>query len=156
MLYVDSTTGGPEDVKFADTITLDKIPPVLLKVDPANGKILWKAESRGDWSIVSGKFLYSESVEHGGVALAQALSDALDQNRAQGTVYFHLYRIDPDTGQALGASIARPTRATWPSAKPHPPALRRRTTSVQVSGVLTAHGLRYAAHSLRFLVLRDG
>ena len=101
MLYVDSTTGGPEDVKFADTITLDKIPPVLLKVDAANGKILWKSESRGDRSFVSGKFLYSESVEQGGVAMAQALSDALDQPRGQGTVYFHLYRIDPDTGQTL-------------------------------------------------------
>jgi outer membrane protein assembly factor BamB len=101
MLYVDSTTGGPEDVKYADTISLEKIPPVLLKVDAASGKILWKAESRGDRSFVSGKFVYSESVEQGGVALAEALGDALDQPRGEGAVYFYLYRLDPATGEAV-------------------------------------------------------
>jgi hypothetical protein len=101
MLYVDSTTAGPEDIKYADTITFEKIPPVLLKVDPASGKILWKAGDLGDRTIVSGKFLYAESVQQGGVGMAAALRDALDQPRGEGPVYFHLYRIDPDTGMVL-------------------------------------------------------
>jgi len=101
MLYVDSTTAGPEDIQYADTITFDKIPPVLLKVDGASGKILWKAEQRGDRCLVSGKFLYAESVEQGGSGIAAALGDALNAPRGQAPVYFHLYRMDPATGQAF-------------------------------------------------------
>jgi hypothetical protein len=101
MLYVDSTKAGPEDIQYSDTITFEKIPPVLLKVDPASGKILWKAEGRGERARVSGKFLYSESVQQGGVGLAVALGDALNQPPGEGPVYFHLYRMDPATGAAL-------------------------------------------------------
>ena len=101
MLYVDSTKAGPEDIQYSDTITFEKIPPVLLKVDAASGKILWKAEGRGERARVSGKFLYSESVQQGGVGLAAALGDALNQPPGAGPVYFHLYRMDPATGAAL-------------------------------------------------------
>ena len=101
MLYVDSTKAGPEDIQYSDTITFEKIPPVLLKVDPASGKILWKAEGRGERARVSGKFLYSESVQQGGVGLAAALGDALNQPPGEGPVYFHLYRMDPASGAAL-------------------------------------------------------
>jgi len=101
MLYVDSTAAGPDDIKYADTISFEKIPSVLLKVDPASGKILWKAEQRGERTIVSGKFLYSESVQQGGAGLAAALGDALNQPPGEGPVYFRLYRMDPATGEAL-------------------------------------------------------
>ena len=117
MLYVDSTEAGPEDVKYADTISLEKIPPVLLKVDPSNGKILWKAEGRGDRSFISGKFVYSESVEQGGVALALALGDALAQPRGEGPVYFHFYRLDPDTGETMWS--------LYREARPHNVAVER-------------------------------
>ena len=79
----------------------EKIPPVLLKVDAASGKILWKAEERGDRSLVSGKYLYAESVQQGGIGIAAALGDALNAPRGEGPVYFHLYRMDPATGQAF-------------------------------------------------------
>ncbi len=101
MLYVDSTAAGPDDIKYADTISFEKIPSVLLKVDAAGGRILWKAEQRGERTIVSGKFLYSESVQQGGAGLAVALKDALDQPPGEGPVYFRLYRLDPATGEAL-------------------------------------------------------
>ncbi|HXR06104.1 MAG TPA: PQQ-binding-like beta-propeller repeat protein, partial [Candidatus Acidoferrum sp.] len=101
MLHVDSSTAGPDDIKYADTISFEKIPPVLLKVDAADGRILWKAEERGERTIVSGKFLYSESVQQGGAGLAVALSDALNQPAGEGPVYFRLYRLDPATGKAL-------------------------------------------------------
>ena len=100
-LYVDSTKAGPEDIQYADTINFDKIPPVLLKVDAASGKILWKAEGRGDRCLISGKFLYAESVEQGGAGIAAALGDALNAPRGGAPVYFHLYRMDPATGRAL-------------------------------------------------------
>ena len=101
MLYVNSTKAGPEDIQYSDTITFDKIPPVLLKVDAASGKILWKAEDRGDRCLVSGKFLYCESVQQGGAGIAAALGDALNAPPGNAPVYFHLYRMDPATGQAL-------------------------------------------------------
>jgi hypothetical protein len=101
MLYVDSTKAGPEDIQYADTISFEKIPPVLLKVDAASGKILWKAEGRGEHCLVSEKFLYAESVQQGGLGLAAALGDALNAPPGEGPVYFHLYRMDPATGQAL-------------------------------------------------------
>jgi hypothetical protein len=101
MLYVDTTKAGPEDIQYADTISFEKIPPVLLKLDAASGKILWKAEQRGERALVSGKFLYSESVEQGGIPIAAALREALNAPAAEGPVYFRLYRMDPATGAAL-------------------------------------------------------
>ena len=101
MLYVDSTAAGPDDIQYSDTISFEKIPSVLLKIDPATGRILWKAEQRGERARISGKFLYSVSVQQGGVGLAAALGDALDQPPGEGPVYFHLYRMDPATGEAL-------------------------------------------------------
>src|SRR5208283_4653417 len=89
-LYVDSTKAGPEDIQYSDTISFEKIPPVLLKVDAASGKILWKAEGRGDRCVVSGKFLYSESVQQGGAGIAAALGNALNAPPGEAPVYFHL------------------------------------------------------------------
>jgi hypothetical protein len=100
-LYVNTTKAGPEDIQYSDTIHFEKIPPVLLKLDAASGKILWKAEDRGERAIVSGKFLYSESVQQGGIGMATALRDALNQPAGEGPVAFHLYRMDPATGEAL-------------------------------------------------------
>jgi len=53
MLYVNSTTAGPEDIQYSDTVTFAKIPAVLLKLDAASGKILWKAGDRGERAIVN-------------------------------------------------------------------------------------------------------
>ncbi len=100
-LYVDSTTAGPDDIKYADTISFEKTPSVLLKVNAADGRILWKSEQSGERARISGKFLYSESIQQGGVGLAVALRDALDQPSGEGPVYFRLYRLDPATGEAF-------------------------------------------------------
>jgi hypothetical protein len=40
-------------------------------------------------------------VQQGGVGMAMALSEALNQPRGEGPVYFRLYRLDPVTGGAL-------------------------------------------------------
>jgi outer membrane protein assembly factor BamB len=101
MLYVNSTAAGPEDIQYSDTITFQKIPPVLLKVDPAGGKILWKAEHRGERCLVSGKFLYAVSVERGGIGMANALAEALNSAPGEAALNFHLYRMDPATGETL-------------------------------------------------------
>jgi outer membrane protein assembly factor BamB len=101
MLYVDSTTAGPEDIQYSDTIQIDKIHSVLLKVDPASGKILWKAEGRGGQCLVSGKFLYAADVEQGAGGIAGALGGALNTPQGGAPVSFNLYRMDPATGRTL-------------------------------------------------------
>jgi hypothetical protein len=101
MLYLDTTAAGPEDIQYSDTITFAKIPPVLLKVDPAGGKILWKAAQRGQRGLISGKFLYAESVDQGGGGMAGALADALNTQPGEAAVNFHLYRLDPATGETI-------------------------------------------------------
>jgi outer membrane protein assembly factor BamB len=101
-LYVDSTTASPQDIQYSEQITFDKAAPVLLKVDPATGKILWQAPRLGQDCFLSGKFLYTASVQKGGMALTQGLAEALNAGAAQeGPVYFHLYRLDPATGDEM-------------------------------------------------------
>src|SRR6185295_12784101 len=42
MMYVNSTTGSPESIKFSHQININqKSVSVVLKVNPASGKILW-------------------------------------------------------------------------------------------------------------------
>ena len=101
MLYVNSTTAAPEDLQYSDTVRLDRIRPVLLKVNPATGKILWKAEDRGEQCLESGKRLYAVSVSQGGLAIGNALSEALGQPPQGASVAFHLYRMDPANGETL-------------------------------------------------------
>jgi hypothetical protein len=101
MLYVDSTSGSPEDVQYPDQVKFEHIAPVLLKVDGKSGKILWKAVDRGQNCFLSGKFLYSQSVRKGGLAMANALRGALGAPEGDEPDYFHLYRLDPASGEVL-------------------------------------------------------
>src|SRR5207245_2534098 len=60
MIYVNTTTGSPETIKFSRQIDINqKSVSVVLKVSPANGKILWRAEPGGLVNYVSGKFIYT-------------------------------------------------------------------------------------------------
>jgi hypothetical protein len=101
MLYVDSTSATPEDIQYPDQVKFEHIAPVLLKVDPKSGKILWKADDVGQMCFVSGRFLYSRSVRGGGIAMANALRGALGAPEGDDPVYFRLYRLDPATGEVI-------------------------------------------------------
>ena len=60
MLYVNSTTASPENIKFSRQIDVgQKTDAVFLKVDPQTGRILWKAEPGSFVSYLSGKFIYT-------------------------------------------------------------------------------------------------
>lgn len=100
-LYVDSTTAAPEDIQYSEEITFEKAAPDLLKIDPASGKILWQALNLGQECHISGKFLYTSSVNQGGIAMANGLAEALNAPRPEGPVYFHIYRLDPVDGKSL-------------------------------------------------------
>ncbi len=73
---------------------------VLLKVDSKNGKTLWKSVKHGEQSFLSGKYLYGTSSYVGGMAMGNALRNALGMP-TQGPQYFHLYRIDPADGSLI-------------------------------------------------------
>jgi len=101
VLYVDSTSGSPEDIQYSEQIKFDKAAPVLLKIDPASGKILWQVAQQGQRAFLSGPYLYTASADKGGVAMANGLAEALDTARPDAPVYFHLYRLDPENGKIL-------------------------------------------------------
>jgi outer membrane protein assembly factor BamB len=67
MLYVNSTTASPENIKFSRQIDINqKTDAIFLKVDPKNGRILWKAEPGNFISYLSGKFIYTYYVNYAG------------------------------------------------------------------------------------------
>jgi len=101
VLYVDSTTASPEDIQYSDQVKFQHAAPVLLKIEAASGKILWKADGRGRECFLSGPFLYSAIGESGGMALGNGLADALGAPTPGSPSYFHIYRIDPDDGKVL-------------------------------------------------------
>jgi hypothetical protein len=58
-LYVNTTTGNPDDIKYARQIDISrKTESVVAKIDPKLGKTLWTAKPGGFVSYVSGKFIY--------------------------------------------------------------------------------------------------
>jgi hypothetical protein len=100
-LYVDSTSGNPEDIQYSDQIKFDQVAPVLLKIDPVAGKILWQVAKSGQGCFLSGPFLYTASVQQGGIAMANGLAEALNAPRPDSPFYFHIYRLDPADGKIL-------------------------------------------------------
>jgi hypothetical protein len=60
MLYVSTTTAGPDTIKYSHQIDLtSKIDDVLMKIDPKDGKILWDVQPGGHVAYVSGKYIYT-------------------------------------------------------------------------------------------------
>jgi hypothetical protein len=100
-LYVDSTSGSPDDIQYSDQIKFDKVAPVLLKIDPTSGKILWQVAQEGQTCFLSGPFLYTVSVQQGGIAMANGLAEALNAPRPDSPVYLDIVRLDPANGKIL-------------------------------------------------------
>jgi len=101
VLYVDSTTASPEDIQYSDQIKFQQAAPVLLKIDPSSGKILWQAADCGRACFLTGPFLYGATAEGGGIAMANGLAEALNAPRPDSPSSFHIYRLDPDDGKVL-------------------------------------------------------
>jgi outer membrane protein assembly factor BamB len=81
-LYVSTSSAGAEALKYSDQIDLSKrVVAVIMKVDPRNGKILWKLHKSGSDIYSSGKYLYTvEDVPAGGM---------------------RIYRLNPRSGEPL-------------------------------------------------------
>ena len=70
-LYVSTSSAGAESLKYTQQVDLSKrIESVIIKVDPKNGKILWKVQRTGSDIYITGKYLYTvESVPAGGMRI---------------------------------------------------------------------------------------
>ena len=59
-LYVDTTTASPDSIQFSQQIDIfKKAQPVVMKVDPKTGKVLWRVERIAKDCFLSGKFVYA-------------------------------------------------------------------------------------------------
>jgi outer membrane protein assembly factor BamB len=94
MLYISTTTASPESIQYSDQVSLDKVDPVIVKVDPTNGKALWHLEKVGDECYVAGKYLYSSrAIVPGG------LMTMIGKGTSSTT--FHLFRLNPRNGKQV-------------------------------------------------------
>ena len=91
-LYVTSTTASPDAIQFSQQFNLSsKVNPVILKVDAATGRVLWRNEGTGDKCFLSGKFLYA----------ARAAKNPLMTPGEDPVLYFDLYRLGPSDGHVM-------------------------------------------------------
>jgi outer membrane protein assembly factor BamB len=100
MMYVNSTTASPENIKYARQIDISqKTAAILLKIDPRTGKKLWSMEPGGFISYLSGKFIFTvQSYDPGedadsGMAAVAGITPS--------PPYLKIRRINPGNGQVM-------------------------------------------------------
>ena len=89
-IYLNTSTASPDSIQFSDEVDLKNRPEaVIMKVDPATGKTLWKAQKVGEDCVLSGKFVYGmrSSTSYAWLRLEDG-----PQN------HFNVYRLNPRTG----------------------------------------------------------
>ena len=99
-LYVNTTTGNPDDIKYSRQIDVTKsTDAVLLKIDPKTGKTLWIVKPGGFVSYLSGKFIYTVQSYDPNPTDEEVLSDTLQG--LQKPPYIRIARINPKNGRAM-------------------------------------------------------
>lgn len=100
MMYVNTTTGNPDDIKYARQIDVTKsTQAVLLKLDPKTGKTLWSVKPGGFISYLSGKFIYTVQSYDPNPNDHAVLSDTL--SGLQKPPYLRIARINPQNGRVM-------------------------------------------------------
>ncbi|MGD0206435.1 MAG: PQQ-binding-like beta-propeller repeat protein [Verrucomicrobiota bacterium] len=91
-LYVTSTTASPDAIQFSQQFNLSsKVNPVILKVDAATGRVLWRNEGIGAKCFLSGKFIYA----------ARAAENPMITPGENPVLYFDLDRLSPSDGHVM-------------------------------------------------------
>jgi len=91
-LYVTSTTASPDTIQYSQQFSLSaKANPVIMKVDAATGKVLWRNEGFGTQCFLSGKFVYA----------SRAAASPLITPGEEPVLYFDLYRLSPSDGHVM-------------------------------------------------------
>lgn len=109
MIYVNTTTAGPESLKYSRQIDISqKTSAVVLKLEPKTGKVLWRAELGGLVNYVSGKFIYT---------VASYMPPEKDDDLSQVDTgfetppYLRIKRINPRNGSVMWEHFQQ--RAPW-------------------------------------------
>lgn len=93
-LYVASTTASPDSIQFSQQISFSAhVNPLILKVEAATGRILWRSENLGARCYLSGKFLYASRSAVDQVSVLTPGEDPV--------YYFDMYRLNPPDGRVL-------------------------------------------------------
>jgi outer membrane protein assembly factor BamB len=71
-----------------------------MKLDAKTGTALWKSVNHGQQTFLAGKYVYETSSFVGGLAIGDALRDALGQ-ASHAPNYFHIYRLDAKNGDLI-------------------------------------------------------
>jgi hypothetical protein len=92
MMYVVSTSAEQGQIKYREQIDVRKeTVPVIMKVDPRNGKMIWTLKQRGQSCLFSGKYFYAvEAIPGGGKRFGKKVPD-----------YTRIYRLHPRDGRVM-------------------------------------------------------
>lgn len=100
-IYLNTTTASPDKIKYSRQINvMDNTADVVLKLDPKNGKEIWRHAMGGQIAYLSGKYIYTLSY------LPPLDEDEeVDENLAalglQSKPYLRIRRISPSNGRVL-------------------------------------------------------
>ena len=98
-VYVNTTTGNPDDIKYSRQIDVTKqTDDVVSKIDPKAGKILWTAKPYGFVSYLSGKFIYVIDCYDPNPTDEDQMSDMTLQMKP---AYLRIVRIRPSDGKIM-------------------------------------------------------
>lgn len=92
MMYVATTSAQQQQIKYSDQIDVSrKTVPLIVKVDPRDGKVLWSLRQTGQMNLFSGKFFYAaEAHAGGGVRFNQKVP-----------AHTRFYRLHPRDGRVI-------------------------------------------------------
>ncbi len=100
MMYVNSTTASPENIKYSREIDISqKTDAVFLKVAPQTGRILWSSKPGGFISYLSGKFIYTYYINDAGASADSGMA-ALAGITPTGS-FIKIRRINPGNGEVM-------------------------------------------------------
>ncbi|MGC3956786.1 MAG: PQQ-binding-like beta-propeller repeat protein [Verrucomicrobiota bacterium] len=101
MIYLNTTTASPDKIKYSRQIDVTSSPnDIVLKLDPKNGKEIWKHSMGGRIAYLSGKYIYTLSYTP-----PRDDGDEFDENLAalglESKPYVRIRRISPKNGRVL-------------------------------------------------------
>jgi hypothetical protein len=99
-VFVNTTSGNPDDIKYARQIDITKhTDDVLLKLDSQSGKTLWSIKPGGFISYLKGKFIYTVESYDPNPTDADAMNDLT--SALQKPAFLRIARVNPKDGRLL-------------------------------------------------------
>jgi outer membrane protein assembly factor BamB len=98
MIYVNTTTAGPDTIKYSNQIDITrKAASVVMKVDSQTGKGLWTSRAGGLVNYASGPFIYTVQAYQ---ADDNESGTSMDAVMGQGS-FMCITRVNPKNGRVM-------------------------------------------------------